>query len=130
MVFVNDAITWEIKPVSVMRDFLVLLQPFAPHLTEELWAKLNASLGATASSLSYVAWPKWNPEFLIENTLDIPIQVNGKLRDVLKVATNIPQADLEAAALASEKVKPYLEGKTIKKVIVVPEEALVNVVAV
>ncbi len=129
MVFVNDAITWEIKPVSVMRDFLVLLQPFAPHLAEELWSKLNSSaLGKGASSLGYVAWPKWNPAYLVENTLSIPVQVNGKLRDVLNVAADISQAELEAAALASEKVKQFMDGKTVKKIIVVPKK-LVNIVA-
>ncbi len=66
---------------------------------------------------------------LVEDTLEIPVQVNGKLRDVIKVSANARQADLEAAALASEKVKQFLEGKTIRKVIVLPKK-LVNIVAV
>jgi leucyl-tRNA synthetase len=144
MVFVNDAMTWETKPVSVLRDFLILLQPFAPHLAEELWEKLStvrspqsivgtpankttvdSGLG-TMDSLSYRPWPKFDPALLIEDTLEIPVQVNGRLRDVIKVPANADNATLEAAAKASEKVKPFLEGKTIKKVIVVPKK-LVNI---
>jgi leucyl-tRNA synthetase len=130
MVFINEAMTWETKPHSVCRDFLVLLQPFAPHIAEELWSKLHATRTTQHTpSLGYTAWPKFDPALLIEDTLEIPVQVNGKLRDVIKVSASATQADLEAAALASEKVKPYLEGKTIKKVIVLPKK-LVNIVAV
>ncbi|MGO8931804.1 MAG: leucine--tRNA ligase [Limisphaerales bacterium] len=129
MVFINEAMTWETKPFYVLRDFLILLQPFAPHIAEELWAKLHASRHTQpAPGLSYAAWPEFDPALLVEDTLEIPVQVNGKLRDVIKVPATIAQADLEAAALASEKVKPFLAGKTIRKVIVLPKK-LVNIVA-
>jgi leucyl-tRNA synthetase len=128
MVFVNDAITWETKPVSVLREFLILLQPFAPHITEELWAKLSTLNSQPATNLAYAPWPKFNPALLVENEIEIPVQVNGKLRDVIKVPVNATAAELEALALANEKAKPYLEGKTIKKVIVLPKR-LVNIVA-
>jgi leucyl-tRNA synthetase len=124
MVFTNDAMTWEVKPVSVLRDFLILLQPFAPHLAEELWAKLNIQ---HPISLTYAIWPKFDAALLVEDTLEIPVQVNGKLRDVIKVPATASQADLEAAAKASEKVQQFIAGKTIKKVIVVPKK-LVNIV--
>jgi len=138
MIFMNDAIAWETKPVSVMRDFLVLLQPFAPHLAEELWEKLSTvrspqsavSTGdsglRTRDSLSYQPWPKFDPALLVEDTLEIPVQVNGKLRDVIKVPANADNAALEAAAKVSEKVQQFIAGKTIKKVIVVPKK-LVNI---
>jgi leucyl-tRNA synthetase len=129
MVFINEAMTWQAQPVEVMRQFLILLQPFAPHLTEELWAKLNTAFTAPASALAYAPWPKYDPTLLVEDMLEIPVQVNGKLRDVIKVPANISQADLETAAKASDKVKPYLEGKTVKKVIVVPKR-LINLIAV
>jgi len=129
MVFVNEAMTWETKPVSALRDFLILLAPFAPHVTEELWAKLGSSFVIRHSSLSYAEWPKSDPELLVEDTLEIPVQVNGKLRDVIKVPANADNATLEAAAKASEKAKPFLDGKTIKKIIVVPKK-LINIVAV
>ena len=64
---------------------------------------------------------------LVEDTLEIPVQVNGKLRDKIMIAANASQAQLESAALASEKAKPFLEGKTVKKIIVVPKK-LVNIV--
>jgi leucyl-tRNA synthetase len=127
MVFVNEAMTWETKPVSVLRDFLVLLAPFAPHIVEELWQKLNSSFVIRHSSLSYAEWPKFDATLLIEDTLEIPVQVNGKLRDVIKVAANADNPALEAAAKASEKVKSFIDGKAVKKVIVVPGK-LINIV--
>jgi leucyl-tRNA synthetase len=122
MIFVNDAITWETKPASVMRDFLVLLQPFAPHLAEELGSKLGGG-----STLAYAPWPKLDLALLAEETIEIPVQVNGKLRDKIVVPTAATPAEIEAAALASEKVQQFMEGKPIKKVIVVPKR-LVNIV--
>jgi leucyl-tRNA synthetase len=127
MVFVNEALTWETKPVSVLRGFLSLLAPFAPHLTEELWARLHA--GQSTPSLGYCEWPTYNPAFLVEDTLEIPVQVNGKLRDVIKVAATASQPEIEETAKTSEKVKPFIEGKTIKKVIVVPKK-MVNLIVV
>jgi leucyl-tRNA synthetase len=144
MVFVNEAMTWETKPRLVIRDFLILLQPFAPHLAEELWSKLSKvpktesistakaasgtlGFGLWTLDLAYQPWPQFDPALLVEETLEIPVQVNGKLRDVIRVPANATQADLEAASMASEKVKPYIAGKTIRKVIVVPRK-LVNIV--
>jgi leucyl-tRNA synthetase len=127
MVFINEAMTWPVRPAAVLRDFLVLLQPFAPHLAEELWSKLNSALGAPHSALAYAPWPQTEPKWLVEDTVEIPVQVNGKLRDVLKVPVDISAAALEAAAKASEKVKPFIEGKTIKKIVVLPKR-LVNIV--
>ncbi len=125
MVFINEAITWETKPVSVLRDFLVLLQPFAPHVAEELHHKLAPQ----SVTLAYAPWPKFDPALLVEQTMEIPVQINGKLRDRITVPSDATQAQLEAAAVASEKIKPMLVGKTIKKVIIVPKK-LVNIVAV
>jgi leucyl-tRNA synthetase len=129
MVFVNDAIAWETRPAAVLKTFLQLLQPFAPHLAEELWDKLSGSTVAGHGSLAYAAWPKFDAALLVENEIEIPVQVNGKLRDVIKVSVNATVAELETLALANEKAKPYYEGKTIKKIIVVPKK-LVNLVAV
>jgi len=128
MVFVNEAMTWPEKPASVLRDFLILLQPFAPHIAEELWSKLQSALRNRQSAISYAPWPAHNPALLVENTLEIPVQVNGKLRDVIKVPATATPTEIEAAALASEKVRQALEGKVIKKVIVVPKK-IVNIAA-
>ena len=126
MVFVNEAMTWETKPVSVLREFLILLQPFAPHLAEELWARLSNLNSQPSTNLAYSKWPQFDTALLVESEMEIPVQVNGKLRDVIKVSATISQADLEAAAKNAEKVKPFIEGKTIKKVIVVPKK-LINI---
>jgi leucyl-tRNA synthetase len=124
MIFVNEAMSWHVKPRRVMRDFLILLQPFAPHLAEELFSKLA---GQPAIALPYLPWPKHDPALLAEETLEIPVQINGKLRDRITVPAGATDEQLRTAALACEKIKPFLEGKTIKKVIVVPQK-LVNIV--
>ena len=127
MVFINEAMTWDVKPRAVLRDFLILLQPFAPHLAEELFSRLNTGLSSQPKTLAYVPWPKFDPALLVDNTLEIPVQVNGKLRDKVVVPAAATQTEVETAALAAEKVKPFLEGKTIKKIVVVPKR-LVNIV--
>jgi leucyl-tRNA synthetase len=132
MVFVNDAITWKTKPVSVLKTFLQLLAPFAPHLAEELWAKVNiehrTSNAEHPMALAYAEWPKYDPAVLVESEIELPVQVNGKLRDVIKVPADADNATIEAAAKASEKVQQFLAGKTIKKVIIVPKR-MVNIAA-
>jgi len=127
MVFVNDAITWETKPVAVLREFLILLQPFAPHIAEELWNKLLSAFRFPLSALAYQPWPKFDPALLVESEIEIPVQVNGKFRDVIKVAVDADNATIEAAAKAAEKAQPFLAGKTIKKVIIVPKK-MVNLI--
>ncbi|HKQ36658.1 MAG TPA: class I tRNA ligase family protein, partial [Verrucomicrobiae bacterium] len=122
MVFVNEATGWTIRPRGVMRDFLVLLQPFAPHIAEELFSRL----GVSDIPLAYVPWLKYDPALLVEDTIEIPVQVNGKLRDRITMPANAGREQIEAAALASEKVKSFIAGKPIKKIIVVPGK-LVNI---
>jgi leucyl-tRNA synthetase len=127
MVFTNEALTWPAKPVAVLREFLILLQPFAPHIAEELWSKLHSQFALTPSALAYAPWPPFNAELLVEDTLEIPVQVNGKLRDVIRVPATATQQDIEGAALKAEKMQPFIAGKTVKKIIVVPRK-LVNIV--
>ncbi|NBR86498.1 MAG: leucine--tRNA ligase [Verrucomicrobia bacterium] len=127
MVFVNEANGWQTRPLSVMKPFLQLLAPFAPHLTEELWSRLHSAFGQRAPSLSYAPWPSYDPALLVESEVEVPVSVNGKLRDVIRIATGADDAAHEAAARNAEKVKPLLEGKTVKKVIVKPGK-MVNLV--
>ena len=127
MVFINDAMTWDVKPCCVLREFLQLLAPFAPHIAEELWSRLNATRNTLHASLTYASWPKYDAALLIESELEIPVSVNGKLRDVIKVSATATQAELETAALATVKIKAALDGKSVKKVIVVPKK-MVNIV--
>jgi leucyl-tRNA synthetase len=127
MEFVNEALHWEAKPVKLLRDFLVLLQPLAPHVAEELWERMARKRFAPDVALAYAPWPAFDEALLVEDTLEIPVQVNGKLRDVIKISTNASKEELESAARGSEKVKSFVDGKAIKKVIVLPKK-LVNIV--
>jgi leucyl-tRNA synthetase len=119
--------TWSSRPAAVLRHFLILLQPFSPHVAEELWFKLNATMGTAHTALAYAPWPNFEPQWLVETTVEIPVQVNGKLRDVIVVSIDAPASELESAAMNSDKVKPFIAGKTILKVVVLPKK-LVNIV--
>jgi leucyl-tRNA synthetase len=127
MVFVNEAIGWDVRPAPVLRTFLQLLAPFAPHVAEELWSRLAAHTGTPAVSLSYAPWPVHDPARLVEDTVDLPVQVNGKLREVIRVSATATAGELEAAARQAPKVQAFLEGKSIRKVIVV-QGRMVNLV--
>ncbi len=125
MIFVNAFIPQggTAVPISAMRTFLLLLNPFAPHLTSELWEQLKLGGAITAQS-----WPSYDERFLVEDEIEIVLQVNGKVRDRITVALDATDAELEAAARANPKVQNALDGKTIRKVVVVPKK-LVNIVA-
>jgi leucyl-tRNA synthetase len=105
-------------------DILVrLFHPMMPHLAEECWSALGHK-----SLVSAEAWPQIEPDLLVENTITLPVQVNGKKRADVTVARNAQNSDIEAAVLALDAVKRALDGKSPKKVIVVPQR-IVNVVA-
>lgn len=115
MEFVNEFLTLEVRPRAVMDPFVLLLSPFAPHLAEELWELLGHS-----GSLAYEPWPQHDEQYLVEDEIEIPVQINGKLRGKVKVAPNANQAAMEVAAKGDAGVASQLEGKTIVKTIVVP----------
>ena len=129
MVFINGAMAWENRPASALRPFLQLLAPFAPHLAEELWQRLHRHQGTPVPSLTYAPWPAFDPALLVETDMELPVQVNGKLRDVIRMPVGASAAEIEAAALKAEKAQPFLTGKTVKKVIVVPRKMVNLVVA-
>ncbi|NCC61192.1 MAG: leucine--tRNA ligase [Verrucomicrobiae bacterium] len=131
MVFINEAISWEVKPASILLDFLKLLQPLAPHISEELAGKLLKIMKDSPASgtMAYFQWPQFDEKHLIESFLEYPIQVNGKLRDKITVSAGASLQEIQDLALAAEKVLPFLEGKTIKKVIVIPNK-IVNIAVV
>ncbi len=122
MEFTNHFTKQEVRPKSVMKTFVLLLAPYAPHVAEELWAALGHK-----TTLAYEPWPKFDPALVKADTIEIPVQVNGKLRSVLTVPAGIDAAGLEAAAKADPKVIEAITGKTIKKVIAKPPQ-MVNLV--
>ncbi|MGM9988309.1 MAG: leucine--tRNA ligase [Bacillaceae bacterium] len=122
MVFVNAAYKTDVLPKYCMEGFVQLLAPFAPHLGEELWARLGHE-----ESISYVAWPVADESKLVEDEINLVVQVNGKVRAKLKAPKDSSKEALEEIAFANANVKEHTEGKTIRKVIVVPNK-LVNIV--
>jgi leucyl-tRNA synthetase len=128
MILVNAFTNTAAKPVSALRPFLLLLNPFAPHLASELWQTLAEKFPGARGDITEQPWPEHDERLLIEDEIEIVLQVNGKLRDKITVALDATDAALEAAALANKKVQNAVGGQTIRKVVVVPRK-LVNVVA-
>jgi len=129
MVCTNELTGLEVRPVDAVASLLHVLNPFAPHLTEELYAKLTAAFPALPpGQLALLPWPSWDPADLVESEIEVVVQVNGKLRDRITLPADADQAAYESAALASPKVREHTEGKTVRKVVVVPRK-LVNLVA-
>jgi leucyl-tRNA synthetase len=108
---------------EAMQSLTLMLSPFAPHTAEELWA----ALGHEGGILNTARWPIADAELAKKDELEIPVQINGKLRAKLNVAADISKEDMEAAALADEKVQSFIAGQTVVKTIVVPQR-LVNIV--
>ncbi len=107
---------------EILPNLALLLAPFAPYLAEQMWE----DLGRTGPVFKQ-PWPQFDADLAAEDALDIPVQVNGKLRGRLTVAPGTPPAELERLALADAKIQPFLAGKQVVKVIVVPDK-LVNIV--
>jgi leucyl-tRNA synthetase len=126
MELVNDLYVAEDLPNSlladVQRDLVLLLAPFAPYLAHELWEMLGEK-----GTLLKASWPKYDPELAKEDEIEIPVQVNGKLRSVVVVAAGSSEEIIRDAALADAKIKAAIAGKQIVKTIVVPGK-LVNIV--
>ena len=122
MVFVNEAYKADSLFLDYMTGFVQLLAPFAPHLSEELWVRLGQE-----ASISYVAWPTYDPAQLVEDTVEIIFQVNGKVRGKVTVACDIDQDGMIAAAKADDNVQKFIADKTIRKVIAIPGK-FVNIV--
>ncbi|MDF1851399.1 MAG: leucine--tRNA ligase [Verrucomicrobiales bacterium] len=129
MVCTNELTKLEEIPVSSVVTLLHLLNPFAPHLTEELNASLAEKFDSIPNEpLADQAWPEFDEDCLLEDEIEIVLQVNGKVRDKISVPAEASKEEVEEAALASERVQSFIDGLTVRKVIVVPGR-LVNVVA-
>ncbi len=124
MVFVNEIMKQSARPRVVLEPFLLALAPFAPHLGEELWQRLGHG-----ESLAYAPWPSYDAALCTGNFVTVAVQVNGKLRATLELPRGAGQAEVQAAALADERVSRHLSGGTLRKVIHVQDRLLNLVVA-
>jgi leucyl-tRNA synthetase len=123
MIALNELTALKCQKVSIFEPLVVVVQPFAPHIAEELWARL----GHPEGSLSDARWPECNEVYLHVHTLTYPVSFNGKRRYEIEVPADAPHDMVQQLAMAHELAPKYLEGKTPKKVIVVPGR-IVNVV--
>ncbi|HEX6984191.1 MAG TPA: class I tRNA ligase family protein, partial [Planctomycetaceae bacterium] len=115
MEFMNAFGAQEVRPKSICEPFVLILSPFAPHLAEELWRLLGHE-----KTLAYEPWPQYDEAKIAESTVEVPVQVNGKLRGRVRVAAEADAAAMEAAARADAAVASQLDGKTVVKVVAVP----------
>lgn len=122
MEYVNEATKWQKRPREVLLPLLSMLSVYAPHIAEELWERLGES-----EALAHVAWPVYNAEFDKEEQTKIVIQVNGKVRSTIEVASTATKEDIIATALDVDKLQKYLVGMKIRKEIYIPGK-LVNLV--
>ena len=122
MEFSNHLTKLTARPRSMLETFVLLLSPFAPHLAEELWQALGHP-----QTLAYEPWPRFDPVLTKVDEIEVPIQVNGKLRSKVVVPAESDKATLEKAALADGRIREIIAGKQVRKVIVVPGK-LVNIV--
>ncbi|MDQ8329455.1 leucine--tRNA ligase [Enterococcus faecium] len=123
MVFINEAYKVDALPYEYIEGFVQLLAPIAPHIGEELWSILGNEDG-----ISYAPWPTYDEAALVEDEVEVVFQVNGKVRAKSNVPRDLGKDELEKVSLANETVQEYIEGKTVRKVIAVPNK-LVNIVA-
>jgi len=124
MIFVNEAINWKSIPKSVADSFVILLSPFSPHIAEEIWNRLGHK-----NSIAYEEWPQFNEEYLKSDSIEIPVQVNGKVRANITVPSDRIQDKGFVIGLAKqhENIQKYLDGTTMIKEIFVPGR-IVNLV--
>jgi leucyl-tRNA synthetase len=122
MIAVNELTEQGCKNGAVLRELIILVSPYAPHIAEELWEKMGELKSVTTAK-----WPVFNPEFLVESEYAYPVSFNGKMRFKLALPTNLSKEDIEKEVLSAEQSQKWLEGKAPKKIIVVPGK-IVNVV--
>ena len=122
MICVNELTAQKCNNRQVIENLTLILSPFAPHITEEIWHKIG-----NKTSVNKAKFPTFNPDYLKENSYDYPIMVNGKMRAKITFSLDMSNADMEAEVLANEVIQKWMEGKQPKKVIVVPKK-IVNVV--
>ena len=114
MIFINEIIKLDVKPLSVLKIFIQILNPYAPHITEEIWERLG-----NHKELSYTDWPDWDEKYLKEDNVKMAVQINGKVRGNFEIERDSDDDDCISAAKDIENVKRFLEGKKIIKQFVI-----------
>jgi len=127
MIFVNAFTGAETIPLPSMRALLVLLSPFAPHIASELWQKLNGNFSDARGDITEQPWPEYDKRFLAEDEVEVVLQVNGKVRDRMKISSRATEEEMKTAALSNPRIQDRIAQKGVRKVVVVPKK-LVNVV--
>ena len=122
MICVNELSALKCNKKSILSDLCLIISPYAPHTCEELWQKLGNN-----ESISFAKFPKYNPKHLVENTHKYPVSFNGKMRFILELPINISKEEIEKEVTKNKKTQKYLEGKSLKKIIVIPGK-IVNLV--
>ena len=130
MKLTNEFTAAENRPVSSLATFLHLLNPFAPHISEEINRVIVSTFPSIIpdAQLAKTTWPEFDEDYLVDDEVEIVVQVNGKLRDKMLVAKEASNEELEATAKGLEKIQPFIDGVTVRKVIIVPGK-LINIVA-
>ena len=123
MICVNELTDLKCNKRQILEPLCIVLSPYAPHITEELWSLL----GHESGSISYAAYPVFHPEFLVEDEFAYPVSINGKMRMNLNLPLSLEVPEIEKAVLENADVQRYLENKTPKKIIVV-KGRIVNLV--
>jgi leucyl-tRNA synthetase len=127
MIFVNAFTSADTIPLSSMRAFLVLLSPFAPHIASELWEKLSAKFTDARGDITEQQWPGYEERLLVEDEVEVVLQINGKVRDRMKMSIFATDEEMKTAALSTPKIQDRIASKIVRNVVVVPKK-LVNVV--
>jgi leucyl-tRNA synthetase len=124
MVLANELTRLERRPRALLEPFVLILSPFAPHLGEELWNRLGHG-----ESLAHEPWPSFDPALVVEDRVTVAVQVNGKLRATLELPRGTSEAAAKSAALNDDRIRRYVDGAEIRKVIYVPDKLISIVVA-
>ncbi|RDV16338.1 leucine--tRNA ligase [Pontibacter diazotrophicus] len=122
MICVNELTQLKTNKRAILEPLTIILSPYAPHITEELWEKLGHN-----ESISYAAFPQWEERHLVESTFEYPVSINGKMRAKMTFSLDTPREEMEKAVVNDEQVAKFMEGKAPKKIIIVPNK-IINVV--
>jgi leucyl-tRNA synthetase len=122
MICVNELADLKCNKSAIISDITILLSPYAPHISEEIWELLG-----NKESITQAKWPAFNEQYLIEDNFTYPVSFNGKMRFTLELPANLDKAQIEKTVLELDQTRKYLEGKEPKRIIVVPKK-IVNIV--